>query len=77
MGACKGEVLPEFRDVYKLQFYLALRIEGTAILNKKLHCNGILPRVKWAASSSKGGKSAMRRIQISQMESTSCGICTA
>ena len=43
-GAPNGVVLPEFFNLYKLPFYLATRMDGAAILTKKLHCKGVLPK---------------------------------
>jgi hypothetical protein len=42
MGACNEEVLFEFDNVYESPFYHALRKEGAAILDEKLHRNGML-----------------------------------
>ncbi len=44
MGAPNGVVLPEFFNFYKLPFYLATRMDGEAILTKKLHRKGVLPK---------------------------------
>ena len=44
MGAPNDEVVPELVIVYKSPFFLATRKDGAAILTKKLHCNGVLPK---------------------------------
>jgi hypothetical protein len=44
MRAPNDEVVPDLSNVYKSPFYLATRKEGAAILDEKLHRNGVLPK---------------------------------
>jgi hypothetical protein len=44
MGAPNGKVVPELNNIYKSSFYLETQKEGEAILDEKLHHNGMLPK---------------------------------